>query len=169
MERVNESFYLNAMDPGGTTGLALFHITPEEFTLVETAAESYHHITRGGPVGVLESWRGSYNSDPHVLVYENFRARTVRHTVDTTALNVIGELTAWMSTDGAMSHPYTLVVSQEPVHAKNLVTDRVLTRLGMKMSGKDSNHVNDAIRHAVAWLSIRGYLPICRKAWPPSR
>jgi hypothetical protein len=195
-------FYLDCLDPGGTTGLGLIKVKEETYISMEQEVAAY--LKNGASaVSILKDWRRTYDDLPHVLVYEDFHVRPVRAIPDTTALRVIGDLEAWLNpsdpntarairmikgirytaqgalreildeavgileiTTGAEESPYALVVAQEPVQAKNLVTDDVLTLLGLKAQGPYSVHINDAHRHAVAWLAMRRYLPVCHTGWP---
>jgi len=65
--------------------------------------------------------------------------------------------------------PYMEVISQEPVQAKNLITDPVLERMGLKMPGHDNRHINDAFRHAAAYLAQNRYMPVCSRGWPRAK
>lgn len=78
-------------------------------------------------------------------------------------LPLIKELTAYHG--GTRKSPYVLIESQEPVQAKNLVTNKVLERMGVLAHGAGSTHINDALRHAFTWLTLQRYLPVCRAAW----
>lgn len=195
-------FYLNCMDPGGTTGLGLIKVGEETYIPMEQEVAAYLKGDTSA-ISILKDWRKTYDDLPHVLIYENFHVRPIRAVPDTTALRVIGDLEAWIhSSDpntakairllrgiegmvnvnvrdvfsealgllgvsaGAEESPYTLVVAQEPVQAKNLVTDDVLKLLGLKAQGPYSVHINDAHRHAAAWLALKRYLPVCRAGWP---
>jgi len=195
-------FYLNCMDPGGTTGLGLIRVTDETYISLEQEVAAYLKDDASA-ISILKEWRQTYDDLPHVLVYENFHVRPVRAIPDTTALRVIGDLEAWIHTadpntakalrmlhgiqsmvhagaqsvfaealgllrvnTGAEESPYALVVAQEPVQAKNLVTDDILKLLGLKAQGPYSVHINDAHRHAAAWLALRRYLPVCTTGWP---
>jgi hypothetical protein len=202
-------FYLNCMDPGGTTGLGLLRVTEETYISVDQEVVAYLKGDTSA-VSILKGWREKYDDLPHVLIYENFHVRPIRAVPDTTALRVIGDLEAWLSpTDpntakairllrgivgmaqagpprdildeaisllevsaqasGTGESPYALVVAQEPVQAKNLVTDDVLKLLGLKAQGPYSVHINDAHRHAAAWLALKRYLPVCHTGWPQSQ
>lgn len=203
-------FYLNCMDPGGTTGLGLLRIEEEDFTVEETGSVIYDPETGSSPIDTLKKWRKAYADAPHIMVYEEFHIRPGRKNVDTDPLKVIAEFTMWMNNSGDMkdetaarviawakcklgaaspdqlvilkelsdflegfgraSGPaYQSVIRQEPVHAKNIATDPVLDRLGLKLLGHERRHINDAFRHAVALLAQWRYMPVCSRAWPRAK
>lgn len=160
---IPQEFFLHAVDPGGTTGLALLHVSPSAFTAVDQSADLYDPEHQKTPLITLKKWRAAYDTCPHVLVYENFHVRPGQKAVDTTALRVLGGLEEWLMHETGAYHQ---AVAQEPVQGKSMVTDEVLNRLGLHAYGKDARHIRDAFRHAVAWLARRSYLPVCTRAWP---
>lgn len=89
-------FYLTAMDPGGTTGLALHKVNDDCMALVDSAAIPYRK-GQPGPVEKMKEWVEKNPGYRHILVYEDFHVRPVRGPVDTTAINVITELKSWIS------------------------------------------------------------------------
>lgn len=211
---IPDSFYLNCMDPGGTTGMSLFRVTPETFDVVDTAAVAYKigpdDRVLESPLATLRAWRGDYDDLPHILLYEAFHIRPGQQATDTTAFDVLSEVRRWMTEGqapealavldcldrlrnrlkgnaeallviageewqvtaslGPGRTPYVEEHSQQPVQAKRLAPDAVLRKLGLycKAHGKDSRHVNDSLRHGVAWLARLPHVPLCKKAWPPA-
>lgn len=155
-------FYLSAMDPGGTTGLSLLRISEKNFTVESQKAVKYDPRTGESPIKTLREWRRRFLAHPHIHVYENFHLRPGRQSTDITAYGLIVALEHWIMDED----PYEVVAPQEPVAAKNLVSDTILDRLDLKAYGPDSRHINDANRHAAAWLARNGYEPLCRTAWP---
>lgn len=208
---MTDSFYIDGMDPGGTTGLVLLRITPDDYHVMETAAVRYQPEEGDSPVLTLKQWRTWYDDLPHVMVYEDFHVRPgQRHVPDTTALNVIGDLSGWAhgaSRSGDLTKaimllhrihssihqgaygrifdeamellngldvpgdggekPFVKVASQEPVTGKTVVTDDVLKRLGVRVTGKYGVHINDAMRHVMTWLALQGHPVVCTTGWPP--
>lgn len=199
---IDKPFYLNCMDPGGTTGLGLLRIEPGRYETIEQAIVP-HRPEVSTAIDKLRDWRHRYSDAEHVMIFENFHVRPQRAIPDTTALLIIGELEAWaygldpnltkavalLRAARALSHgsaekmiseaisllpesartgegPYRLVVAQEPVQAKNLVTDEILLKTGLLSYGPFSVHVNDAHRHAVTWLALMAYMPVCTRGWP---
>jgi len=156
------TFYLNAMDPGGTTGLSLLLIAEDTFTVEKQTTVGYRPAVKESPVRVLQQWRAQYNDHPHVMVYENFHIRPGRQSTDITAYGLITALEHWVMDEA----PYAEVIAQEPVVAKRLVPDQVLQRVDLKVYGKDARHINDSNRHAATYLASRSYLPLCLQAWP---
>lgn len=156
-------YFLNAMDPGGDTGLGLLHIGPEEFELVDFATVAYDpHLGGQMPTATLVDWRLKYPGIHHLL-YEDFHARNTSAQKDLTALKVIGSVDQ-MVFDRA---PYERIFRQEPVEAKHMVSDEVLESLGLHLGHHHhQRHVRDTMRHAVTHLARLRYLPVCRAAYP---
>lgn len=186
MSACDEPFYLTTVDPGGTTGMALWHITPDVYTVCETAAIAWKPLYGLSPIPTLSEWGKRYADLPHLLLYEGFRMRPGVHP-DLSSPEVIGAIKHWLAYceqrpphrpgrytrfgQTLHSSPYCLLIEKEPVEAKHLATDQILDRLGLLISGMDRNHIHDAHRHAVSWLADpgRAYLPVCRLAWPQHR
>jgi hypothetical protein len=161
-----EPFFLAAMDPGATTGLALFDIQKNSYSLVTYQAVPYEPTMMSSPVMVLKEWKEIHGRQPHALVYENFHIRPDAVDPDTKALNVIGGVEHWL-----MEHtPYIDVTAYEPVQGKHFVTDEILANAGLLVSRKhEDRHVRDATRHAVTYLQKKiRHLALCRAAWPRS-
>ena len=157
------TFYLNAMDPGGTTGLSLLLVTEETFTVEKQVSSGYRPDKGESPIRVLKNWRRSYDDHPHVMVYENFHIRPGRASTDITAFGLIVAMEHWVMDDS----PYAEVAPQEPAVAKRLVPDSILERIDLKVYGPDARHINDSNRHAATYLASRSYMPLCLQAWPP--
>lgn len=97
------------------------------------------------------------------LVVERFVPEARK--VDTTALEVIGELRQALRD----RHPWTAYVAKwhwQQRSEKDSVTGDVLRRLGLWSKGKELRHVNDASRHVVTRLSKMGHRPTLEKGWP---
>lgn len=97
------------------------------------------------------------------LVVERFVPEARK--VDTTALEVIGELRAakrdgeeWT---GKVTHWYWPQRSE-----KESMSGDVLRRLGLWVKGHDNRHINDASRHVVTQLSKMNHRPTLEKGWP---
>lgn len=159
---ITEPFYLHAVDPGKTTGLALMEITPDHYTLLTHAAILDGDDTTEGVVGQLKQWM-ELRPGRHVLVYEDFHVRPNVIGLDTTALEVIGKMQQWIDSD----RPYDYVVVRQPLQGKHLITDQALKNAGLWASnGPDARHIRDALRHAVAHLQKLQHKALCRAAWP---
>lgn len=150
------------MDPGGVTGLSLLKITEETFTVESQKSIKYDPFMGSSPIRILREWRRGFLSHPHIHVYESFHLRPGRQSTDITAYGLIVALEHWIMDE----NPYDSVIPQEPVAAKNLISDAILDRLDLKAYGPDSRHINDANRHAATWLAGNGYEPLCLAAWP---
>jgi hypothetical protein len=162
-------YFLNCMDPGGDTGLSLLHIKPDSFRLLECATVPWDPRKGLNPTATLVNWRLEYPGVHH-FVYEGFHIRNTESAAatDPTALLVIGAVEQVMYDRGHTM--YEEIFTQEPVAAKRdkgLATDEKLEKLNLHMDHRDSQrHVRDANRHAVVHLVGRGYLPMCRVAYP---
>ena len=152
--------YLSCGDPGLTTGLALLHASDTELTVVETAAVRYDPANYLTPLDTLKRWAGLPGR--HRLVMENFHIRPGLMIPDTTPELVIDRTKTWIRDE----NPYVEVVWHEPVGGKMMITDAVLKKMGIHVRGKDSNHINDALRHGVTHLMDRRHRPTCRLAHP---
>jgi hypothetical protein len=160
-----DGYFLHCVDPGGDTGMSLLHVQPEELRLVEYATIPWQPRNGHSPIATLTAWRQAYRG-PHVLLYEDFHLRNTEEaaSTDTTPLLVIGAIEQMMLDQG---NPYEEVFTQEPVEAKHMATDEKLELLGLHLGHqRPQRHVRDANRHAVAHLAKRGYLPVCRIAFP---
>lgn len=112
--------------------------------------------------GVMQYGVDSLDSDIR-LVVERFVPEARK--VDTTALEVIGELRAakrnrveWAD---KITHWHWPQRSE-----KESVTGDVLRRLDLWVKGHDNRHINDASRHVVTQLSKMGHRPTLEKGWP---
>jgi hypothetical protein len=152
--------YLSCMDPGSTTGLALLLATEGELVRVETAAVAYDPANYLTPLDTLKQW--AQIPGRHGFVGEAFHTRPGLMIPDTTPEKVIDHVKIWIRDD----NPYNQVVWQEPVGGKMMITDAVLERMGLRARGKNSQHMNDALRHGVTHLFDRRHRPTCRMAFP---
>lgn len=159
-----DEFFLTAMDPGGSTGMALLGIRKESFKLLEWRTVGYDPQGGGMPTTILIDWRLD-RPGLHYLLYEDFHVRNTSQAAatDTTALKVIGAVDQILCDRDL----YAGVFKQEPVQGKHMVTDEVLEKLDLHMGHQHSHrHVRDALRHAVSFLADGGYLPVCEVAFP---
>lgn len=107
MGMIPECFYLTAIDPGGTTGMSLMSITPDDYKLISTAAVPYK-IRNGkvasSPLDTLKQWHAGHTDMPHIFLYEAFHIRPGQKAVDTTAFDVLSEVRRWMTTGLSPEH-----------------------------------------------------------------
>jgi len=148
---------LLAVDPGETTGFALFDTESGEsyFWAEPSAMDAVTYVNGKLHDGELE-----------VLIVERFTisSRTVQATRggSNTAIEIIGAL-RWLAhtysnqhnEDGELRKTIPFVV-QSPSDAKAFVTDEKLKRLGWYTPGKD--HARDATRHLVTYMVRNGLL-----------
>lgn len=148
--------YLLAIDPGGTSGWALFTFSDAEpLTLVECGMVS------GGLRGFKKWWLSSwpaqvYRTYQGILVVEDFLrdGRTVHP--DLQALEIISGLRMVLDT-------FILQRNQEKGHAP----DAFLKKWGLWQPGK--GHDRDAIRHGFAWARTNRHMPTIKHYWPDRR
>lgn len=160
-----------AMDPGGTTGWAVFDVHPEalidpEVSILENInfwthgqtdcgstkgnlGDSPHRgiSTTGEAAGVAElvglcrSWPGA------CVVIEDFIVRRMDQSRDfLSPVRITAAISQWL---WQQNRHYFV---QQPSHAKATVTDERLKRWGLYRSEGGLNHARDADRHAIAFL-----------------
>lgn len=126
-----------AADPGGTTGWAQWDSLIGTPTAGQLEFEDF--------IDFFEDWV----VPPDVIVAERFtiNQQTIRHSQQTTALEVIGYLRACAHRDKI---PFVL---QTPADAKRFATDARLDTLGWTQRPKaQHDHANDALRHLMLYL-----------------
>lgn len=164
---------LIGIDPGLRTGIAVVQVSDLAAPMLlhhETADYSIPHTPSvGARLRRVVDGSSMYNAvntlDNDIqLVIEKFVPEARK--VDTTALEVIGELRAvqrnrrakWLDSVG----PWHWQTRQE----KDGVSGDVLRRLGLWLKGKEQRHVMDATRHTVIRLSKMQHKPTLLKGWP---
>jgi hypothetical protein len=160
-----DGYFLNCVDPGGDTGMSLFHVKPEGFRLLEYATVQWRPRDGFNPVATLVEWRLTYPGTHHLL-HESFHLRNTEGaaSTDATPLLVIGAMEQMIFDRG---NPYEAIFDQTPTEAKHFATDEKLEKLNLHLDHKHAQrHVRDANRHAVKHLAERRYLPVCRVAYP---
>lgn len=136
-----------AIDPGETTGYAVF-----EYTETDPATLFEYGEIPGGLQVFMEWWQQqSIKFD--VLVAEDFILRGGVKLPNTTALRILGFLA-----------PYAPVL-QPPAGRKKAVSDDVLKRLGMYLPGKQYRNAREAVRHGVWYLKRQQHLPTLQYGW----
>lgn len=162
-----EGYFLNCLDPGGDSGLALLYIKKRDFDFVDYRTVPYDPYGEGEmPTETLLEWKSNYPG-VHRLVFEDFHERNTKALKDTTALKVIGSVDQMIfEYEAGGKQLYDSVHAQQPVEAKRMVSDEDLEKLGLHLSGHDARHMRDALRHGVTYLTERRYLPVCRIAYP---
>lgn len=157
-------YFLSCVDPGGDTGMALLHIKPDTFQLIDTATVPYRPALGEDPIKTLTSWVRKHPGVHHLL-YESFHIRNTAAAASTDLTPV--EVIKAMQDMVANGNAYEAVFSQQPVGGKHMASDDVLEKLGLHMGHKHAQrHVRDALRHAVTHLARQRYAPLCRVAFP---
>jgi hypothetical protein len=165
---MNSPYFLNAMDPGGDTGMILLSVQPERFELIEAATVEFRPDKGVHPVDTLVRWQREHPGD-HRLVYESFHVTNQAGAagIDLTALKVLEGLQEALKT---RTLTYSSVTVQQPTQRKLQGTDDNLEKTGLHFGHKHAQrHVRDAARHAVTHLVRRSYRPLCELIAPRSQ
>ncbi len=139
-----------ALDPGGTTGYAMFEYDEYDFEVIESGQIS------GGLKGFIEAWNERLFPGNYV-VCESFTLREGIYGADLSPVYIIGALEALISHE-----PETKIYYQEP-KLKPLCDDLRLKKLGMHQAGKP--HRNDAVRHGIIHLRNNKHKPTLVAGW----
>lgn len=163
---------LIGIDPGLRTGISVVQVSDLAAPVLVSHETADYTIPRSPSVerrlhriidGTL-MYYGVNTLDKEIhLVVERFIPEARK--VDTTALEVIGELRQALRD----RHPWTDHVTQwhwQQRSEKDSVTGDVLRRLGLWLKGKDQRHVMDAARHVVVQLGKMNHRPTLEKGWP---
>lgn len=163
---------LIGIDPGLHTGIAVVQVSDLAAPVLlhhETADYSIPHTPSVGlrmqriVDGSLMHYGVNALDNDIQLVIEKFVPEARK--VDTTALEVIGELRQAIRD----RDPWTNYVTQwhwQTRQEKDGVSGDVLRRLGLWLKGKEQRHVMDATRHTVIRLSKMQHKPTLLKGWP---
>lgn len=139
-----------SLDPGGTTGYAIFHVEKHE----EPELLRQGQIA-GGLNGFLDfHWDVLEDIDFDVIVCESFTLREGVYGANLDPVYIIGALEAL--------YPTTEIVYQSPALKKLCEDDRLKT-MGLHVPGKP--HRNDAVRHLVVYLRNKKHLPTLKLGW----
>lgn len=150
------------MDPGLDTGLTLLRATEEALRREATDVVRYDPARGFTPLTTIKRWRQEFPDGKHIFVYENFHIRPQVVKPELSALDVIKEVTDWISAE----KPYEEVIVYQPVHGKHQIPDEVLTHMGLLQKGGITRHANDATRHGVTRLIQMRHRPTSRLAFP---
>ena len=140
------------IDPGGTTGIAIFNVSED------SEPRLWEHLQiPNGTKGFIDFFRENeplYNWKK--IVCESFTLRTGVKFPDLTPVYIIGALEA-------MVKDSVEVVLQSP-SLKGLCDDDRLKSIGMHQRG--NGHANDAIRHGIIYLRNTKHMPTIEMTWP---
>ena len=141
---------LLCLDPGGTTGVAVF-----EYSDNTEATLEYYDQVPGSLKGFIE-WYKIYSSKLNwdVVVCEDFTLRINVKFPDLSPVYIIG-------TYQALGSP--IVKDYQQPTQKPLCDDDRLKKLGLHKPGK--GHANDAIRHGIIYLRRNRHMPTLKKGW----
>ncbi len=141
-----------SLDPGGTTGYAIFEYEENEPFKVKEAGQ-----IPGGLRGFIRWYGEQIKTSWDDVVCESFTLRTGVKFPDLSPVYIIGALEAFEEAWG-----------KEPIYqpptSKPLCNDDILKKLGIHIPGK--GHANDALRHGIIYLRNKRHMPTLRAAWP---
>lgn len=141
---------LLAIDPGGTSGIALFEVHDDR-PIELIRADQWH----SGVLGFIDMWRHEcMDSKVDLVVSESFRLDGRTPSPDVSPLRIEGALLALAQCP--------LIWQQNVMKAH--APDELLKRAGLYQRGMP--HANDAIRHAIAWSKLNGHRPTIEWLWP---
>jgi hypothetical protein len=141
-----------AIDPGGTTGIAIVSFSNQTEPVV-----SHYEEVPDGLKGFIEWYKKSRDSiNWDIIVCETFTLRQNVKFPDLSPVYIIGALEAFESPNK--------IEWQSPAQ-KHLCDDKRLKIMNMHKPGK--GHANDAIRHAIIYLRNKKHLPTLMLGWKP--
>lgn len=142
---------LLSLDPGGTTGLALFDYDDDDYELM------WRKQVPNGLQGFLNwTWDEAHYLGIDEIVCESFSLREGLHGVDLSPCYVIGALEALWPT------AVTPITYQAPSQ-KSLCSDDRLAKLQLHLPGKP--HANDACRHGIIYLRNKKHRKVLSDGW----
>ena len=138
-----------SLDPGGTTGVALFEVTEEDAELI------WVKQIEGGLQGFLNfHWDVLEDMKIDRIIAESFTLREGVYGADLSPVYIIGALEAL--------YPTTEIVYQEP-KLKPLVDNERLKKMGLYLPSKP--HGMDAVRHGIIYLRNNKHKPTLEAGW----
>ena len=139
-----------SLDPGGTTGYAIFEVEDEQQAELIKRGQ-----IQGGIKGFLDfHWDVLEDMNFDLIVCESFTLREGIYGADLSPVSIIGALEAL--------YPTTKLVYQEP-KLKPLCDDERLKKLGLHVPGRP--HANDAVRHGIIYLRNNKHTPTLEAGW----
>ena len=138
-----------SLDPGGTTGVALFEVTEEEAELI------WVKQIEGGLQGFLNfHWDVLEHMKLDKIICESFTLREGIYGADLSPVYIIGALEAL--------YPGTELIYQEP-KLKPLCDNDRLKKMSLYLPSKP--HGMDAVRHGIIHLRNSKHMPTLQKGW----
>jgi hypothetical protein len=144
-----------SLDPGATTGYAIFEYDEHDFELLESGQIECSFD------GFIDAWVNCAFGLPDYVVCESFNLREGLYGVNLAPTYVIGALEALVVADNGRDEPIEIYY-QEP-KLKPLCDDERLKRLGLHQKGKP--HRNDAVRHGIIHLRNIKHKPTLVAGW----
>jgi hypothetical protein len=138
-----------SLDPGGTTGVALFEVTEEDAELIWVK-----QIERGLQGFLNFHWDVLEDMKIDRIIAESFTLREGIYGADLSPVYIIGALEAL--------YPTTEIVYQEP-KLKPLVDNERLKKMGLYLPSKP--HGMDAVRHGIIYLRNNKHKPTLEAGW----
>lgn len=145
-----------ALDPGVTTGYAIFDHDEYDFELIESGQIQY------SLEGFIDKWISAAFGSVDYVVCESFSLREGLYGVNLAPTYVIGALEALVVTDRWHGKPPIDIIYQEP-KLKPLCDDDRLKKLGLHKKGMP--HRNDAVRHGIIHLRNNKHKPTLAAGW----
>jgi hypothetical protein len=128
--------YAIALDPGGTTGVAIVRDPDQPWSIVVDQLTGDHY---------MELFRMLYTLEPEYIICESFENRGQSNTL-LTSMEYIGVVKLYIQRTG------TIGVWQSASTGKAFWTDAALKKYGLYVPGL--KHARDAIRHYAAWQTF---------------
>lgn len=136
------------LDPGGTTGFAVFDVQPgEPFKLLE------HGQISNGSYGFARWWDERPDLHGARVVSETFEDDHRTEDPDITPLRI----------EGILDYVARDWIGQ-PNYCKASAPDEFMKRYGLWFKGQP--HATDAARHVVHWAKSKRHVPTLRAWWP---
>lgn len=147
--------YVLAIDPGKTTGMALFSYEAGSEPVLEWSKELEQHEVAEAVRGVI--WLGNVRNNIDI-VCERFviNAQTVRNSQAPYSLEVIGIVKQCLHDNGKAMDD---IFFQAPADAMSMFSNEKLKKLEYWHRG-GAGHALDAIRHALLRLVKTGWKPV---------
>lgn len=140
--------YLLCLDPGETTGYAIF--------------SNEHVLTSAGEItgGLLEIWNLLNDAHPLTIVCEGFvlYAHRAAQKINSSfpEVEAIGVIRLWASLNDVEMHEQLAAAAKVPI------TDDILQALNVRVS---SRHARDAVRHGVLFLQLYNKLRLAHATY----
>lgn len=151
-----------AIDPGGTTGIAVMRLTDDAFELIETQQVGDPDIVWKHILDLIVHFKAKY--DDVFVICESFELRPDVVSPDETPKFIIKDLNRYVEPDHEINYRMASQAKVGVAPGKNGRADR-LKAFGLFQRG--NRHANDAIRHIVSYaLEKLHHRPLQLAGWP---